>query len=548
MIDIQHEISLINEKWKSSKLKDLNEKLWTEEVFNEIVEHPLFKENYPEDVINAKFDQLLNSVPQTNIEMNLYCMVSALSSQAKVKIAVNEILPGVDGSNYIRPTTKEEYIEIDKVFTLVAYTKEMIEVDTEFFKQVNSDDGNRYSVLDLIYKPYSYVLDIDFSDPYYAQVLEDPNGCYCFSVVPYIHNNDSDSVRIGRIWKAASPEENYPVEIKFFRKLGYFSKFDQEGLNQDIDNKIIQLNAILERYLSAIPNELIDNRELVVAEMDKMFDSQRRYTAEVLRVGQANAIVLNDDNYRFAFDLGLPLYCFRVIENGQFNREQTGYRDNDDLKINNLDLNSIVISHWHDDHYLGMFSIKRSFYIGSKAGLVIAPLFNKNTKLAYRLVAYLIKRRKIQFIKEECFVTNSNGDRDYLAFRLCDDKDVNNDSILLLMKNTLFPGDCFHDRWKDIIEYSQINDKGRVENMLVIHHGSRLGNPTQRSKFLEAVLSDVRHKAIICVGNNDSETENMHYHHPDDDVIHYYENIGFEQVIRTDSDVEEVDSFRIKLY
>ena len=547
MIDIQKEIRVINEKWKSSDLKVLNEKLWSEEEFNEIVEHPVFKANYPEDVINAKFDLLLNCIPNSSKEITLYCTASWTASILKEnKVIIHNQLTKNGGMQ--QNSTVEEREEIAELaMTLVAFTEEMIEVDSEFFKPI---EECRYSVLDLIYKPYSYALDIDMTDPYYKEILKDHSGYFCFSIASYVKdNNNSRSVRMGRIWKAASPEENYPVEIKFFRKLGYFNNVEQDDLNQDIDNKIKQLNTYLERYLSAIPNELIDNKELVVTEIDKLFDSQRRYTAEALRVGQANAVVFNDDNYRFAFDLGLPLYCFRVIENGQFNREQTGYRDNDDLKINNLDLNSIVISHWHDDHYLGMFSLKRSFYIGSKAGLVIAPLFKNNTKLAYRLVAYLIKRRKILFINEKCFVTNSNGDKDFIIFRLCDDKDINNDSILLLMNNTLFPGDCFHDRWKDIIKYCQTNGKGRVENILVIHHGSKLGNPIQQSENLEAVLSDVRHKAIICVGNNDSESEGVHFHHPDDDVIRYYSQyLRFEQVIRTDSNKEDKDSFRIKLY
>ena len=119
---------------------------------------------------------------------------------------------------------------------------------------------------------------------------------------------------------------------------------------------------------------------------------------------------------------------------------------------------------------------------------------------------------------------------------------------MLLMNNTLFPGDCYHNRWNNIVEDCQLNVKGRVENILVIHHGSKEGNLLQNSKNLEAVLSDIRHKAIICVGNNDSESEQVHYHHPDDDVIHYYENLGFEQVIRTDSDTEDEELYKIKLY
>lgn len=544
MIDIQKEINVINEKWKSSDLKVLNEKIWSEEVLNEIVEHPLFKEIYTEDVINSKLDQLLNCVPNGK-ETKIYCVTSWMNSYVKKKRLVNANYNMKNGATCSSPTIEEYDEPTELALTLVAYTEEMIEVDYEFFKP---SEDEKYSVLDLIYKPYSYALDIDLSDPYYSQILKEPNGCYCFSIVPLTQDsNCSQPVRMGHIWKAASPEENYPVEIKCFRRLGYFNNENGDDTDRDIEEKINHLNDVLIGYLDNIPDDLIDNEPVITAQFGKMFDPSRRYTATVLRVGQANAVVFDDDNYRFAFDLGLPLYCFRVFENGEFNSEKTGYRNNDDLKIKDLNLNSVVISHWHDDHYLGMFSLKRSFFIGGKAGIVLAPLYRKNTKLAYRLVAYLIKRKRILFIKRECYIQNSKAEENCVLFRLCDKKDINNDSLLLLMNNTLFPGDCFHDRWESIVNNCP-KIKGRVENMLVIHHGSNIGNPIQKSNYLEAVLSVVRHKAIICVGNNKSETEGMNYHHPDNDVIQYYKNLGFEQVIRTDSDTEDENLFKIQLY
>lgn len=49
-------------------------------------------------------------------------------------------------------------------------------------------------------------------------------------------------------------------------------------------------------------------------------------------------------------------------------------------------------------------------------------------------------------------------------------------------------------------------------------------------------------------GREITDTKLMNYHHPDNDVIQYYKNLGFEQVIRTDSDTEDENLFKIQLY
>ena len=200
--------------------------------------------------------------------------------------------------------------------------------------------------------------------------------------------------------------------------------------------------------------------------------------------------------------------------------------------------NCIFISHWHADHFLGLYSLDRDFFVGTAAkekGLVIAPYIEKAddvTEQAKLMICYLIDNDLIRFVYSSknsikqiydtpnckmyfvnCPLNKGNGEID-----------INSVSLVLWMKNTLFPGDCFIGSLPPGIQ------RLIIERMIVPHHGSLNGNsmiPLGKNALNATCPGE---SAYVCIGNHPKNWD-----HPNQQVITLYEQ-AFNNVYRTDGD------------
>ena len=268
-------------------------------------------------------------------------------------------------------------------------------------------------------------------------------------------------------------------------------------------NKIIILLIIL-IIGSFIEKELEKNKIVAVSnEVNTKVDSNLE--VYFFDVGQADSILLKNDNYSMLIDAG----------NNEDGSNLVDYLKNN-LSINNI--NAVVGTHPHEDHIGGLDNIVKSFDIDK----IYLPNATTNTKTFEDLLdAIEEKGYKITVPKIDDEFNLGN-----MLFKVIyvgsDESDLNNTSIVLRLDfgstSYLFTGDATGKTEKIILDKSI-----DVDVLKVGHHGSKYSSTDE---FLDKVSPTY---AIIEVGEDNS------YSHPSDITIKKLNDRNI-KIYRTDKD------------
>ena len=268
-------------------------------------------------------------------------------------------------------------------------------------------------------------------------------------------------------------------------------------------NKIIILLIIL-IIGSFIEKELEKNKSVAVSnEVNTKVDSNLE--VYFFDVGQADSILLKNDNYSMLIDAG----------NNEDGSNLVDYLKND-LSINNI--NAVVGTHPHEDHIGGLDNIVKSFDIDK----IYLPNATTNTKTFEDLLdAIEEKGYKITVPKIDDEFNLGN-----MLFKVIyvgsDESDLNNTSIVLRLDfgstSYLFTGDATGKTEKIILDKSI-----DVDVLKVGHHGSKYSSTDE---FLDKVSPNY---AVIEVGEGNS------YSHPSDSTIKKLNDRNI-KIYRTDID------------
>ena len=239
------------------------------------------------------------------------------------------------------------------------------------------------------------------------------------------------------------------------------------------------------------------------------YNSYKERKVDIYCVGNANMIVCRNSSFQFVFDFGIP-----IEKDLDKSKVKQNYYD----IINTNDYSNveyIVISHLHRDHFSGLFLLNDIFW--EKPHIFIMPYeydyLDINSK---SLLAYLIKKKQVIFVsgRGEClfddgeykvFVGKGIGRKRYEI--------INNSSIIIQLKHTLLTADCSCEAWPD--EYGKV--KGKYQEFKYIvgphHFGVKSICDENQNSIITNVVNDDT-KIYFCVG------ENTH-HHPEKDQLKY---------------------------
>lgn len=227
-------------------------------------------------------------------------------------------------------------------------------------------------------------------------------------------------------------------------------------------------------------------------------------TIHYLNVGQADSILINNNDYTMLIDAGNNSDGENIVEY---------------IKTQNIkDIDILVGTHPHEDHIGGLDNIINNFDIGS----IYMPDATTNTK-TFEDVLDAIENKEYSITIPEIDEEFNLGKMNFkVLYTGTDESDLNNTSIVLKMTfgNTsyLFTGDA-----TDVTEEKIINKDIKVDVLKVGHHGSSYSTTDE---FLSKVNPTY---AIISVGKNNK------YNHPADETLEKLNNKNI-TTYRTDID------------
>lgn len=553
---IYGEIAYIYSMWLKNDPELLNEGRWTKDQFERLLDSEEFRLHFPEEKITAKFKKILNAIPGEK-PMHACCMLVKLKEQKLVRHKqVEQVLENGMSITTVEAETSESSIDTS-AYSVCVLTDESIKTDTAYFNTQNTAGEERlYSMLDLLYKPYH--LDLSLPDDIMREMTEEGTDVMREASIKLCDSQAerSEDKTYGYYECAACMPARYYVEIEWGRRIGIrlheeeFPEFDGDSreMYNEMNRRLDILFASLEPYLE---NAREVTQEELKKEFDEIFLNSGTNRIRALSVGQANAVLITNDNGLFAFDYGLCNSELTEKGDKKIDDAAIGYRNGDqELWRNNP--KKIIISHWHSDHYLGLFSLDRKFYKGRNAGRVIAPMSRTETSFVEkRLVAYLLKNNMLTCLEavHGSFRRAYRG-KDCKAYMVrCPrpvgkNYDMNNDCVVLQIGHTLLTGDCDYSRWPE--QYGLINGEAAVTNIIVPHHGSlkdfgnapEEGRPDPRKPklidFMQSRLNANRGKAIFCVGFNNTNL-------PDEDAVDAFREMGFEVFKTNDEGIAHED-------
>ncbi len=227
----------------------------------------------------------------------------------------------------------------------------------------------RYSVLDILYKPYWYELSawVDNDSLEYEKVQRlEPGKWYELEILKDKDRNKKEEAKEAEspwiLSYAASPFEIQEVSLKWIKDLNA----ENIPKNYKIQN------------LASDPKEITN-------ELTNLFSNVTQCSLRVYKAEQANSIcghiVSNGSAKRFAFDLGFP--APKNLNESSGNRIETA--------VSRFEPDLVLISHWHQDHYTATFTLSRRVYMNKKMKWIVPPYPDKyyhdyNTE---RLLYYL---------------------------------------------------------------------------------------------------------------------------------------------------------------
>lgn len=519
-------LNVIAQNWRNNDLFSLcNCKLpLNPEQFEELFSDKRFREKYSDCKLSKKFRKLLHPFFDKSEEeqkKEIYCKVEVDNSEPE-----------------------------NGRYSLFAITKEMLEADTAYYETEMPGNINRnnLSMLDLLYKPYLYELVFKCSmNELISLVTRDENNCgfdlypgvWCkVTIEPAGDDNGGDTRNAprrveGTLWYSASRPEYETVLIS------EISKVDQSFANTYQQ---------LELYQNDIDN-CIDSNRVKHDYLDLLFCNVRRSRIKVMRVGQANAIIVsnvcritgNASKKRvFAFDLGLPTPG-NVIEN---DKVATGIIDDADDKLMENTFGrpeALIISHWHSDHFNGIYVLHRDMFFGTNRMIVIAPRYivnDDNYELTNRLIKFLINKGSIIFV-DDVFEYGDRSNKCYYRLMRVNERNENyNENCLMLRINkTLLAGDCEYYAWPaKLFEDNSGNNVKKVNNIIIPHHAAYY-NTQGILNCITPIMSSTPKLAIACVGHNTYGDGNPLRDHPVQSVLGAYDHENFDVLCTNNTNI-----------
>lgn len=376
--------------------------------------------------------------------------------------------------------------------TLEVLTDKMLNYMDLYFK-VSSEDEDW---IDYIYTPYMCSIVIDDKKELIREDLLKYNEKFCKIKVGKC---DGEKCKEGAIPAtmifAASPLKKDQIYIKE----GYVINItgtDIETRIKDCENKVQEI--INGRGKSE--ESLVKCKFKTIIEKYKSYKERK---VDIYCVGNANMIVCRNSSFQFIYDFGIPIQKDLVKS-----KVKQNYYD----IINTNDYSNveyIVISHLHRDHFNGLFLLNDIFW--EKPHIFIMPYEYYNLDInSKRLLAYLIKKKQVIFVSgsDKCFYKDGT----YKVFR-GKGTNLNDTSIIIQLKDTLLTADCSCLAWPD--GYGKVNGKYQEFKYIVGPHHfgvNSICDDNQNSIITNVVNDDT--KIYFCVG------ENTH-HHPEKDQLKY---------------------------
>ena len=478
-MDIVFETQKALEILKSNSVDSLADPNWSESEVKELLNSPFFVKSVIDEEGKGKLRKILKPFIFDSGKIN---------GQPIKRIFCRFI-----GSSN---TDNEEH------WLFSALTPEMIDADNAFF----DNDKQRYSVLDIIYKPYFYLLSIKSIDN--VSMPNTDKDCWCVvELIRATHDSGSDS--------SATKEKHDSSENTFS---GYLSFSASPFVYEEVYAKFQETTKLLlpkfDKKYPVVPSMQKD----ISNQFDNHFKGVIQSELRIYQVGQANAVsgwnLINGTYHEFAFDLGYPVPYNLVFDPGKStaDRDKSGTWDIDNVRSLNPEI--IMISHWHMDHYLAAGSLDHKVFNGPDAAIWIAPEYDYSNKEDYctdRLVAYLIKSKHILFFPKDalCVV-----DKYMLCRGKGDNKNAN--GLILSLNKVLLTADCDCQFWPDTL----LNHARNLQYLTVPHHGSgKVFNEKLANANIDKIFIDEpnRKNAYICVGCNN-------WGHPSSTVVDYYRN------------------------
>ncbi len=494
-MDIVFETKRALNALKSNSIKALSEPLWSERQVKELLDSPFFVKRIIDEEGTGKLRKILKPFIFDS---------GRIADQAIKKIYCKFV-----GSS--KNDNEEQWL-------FSALTQEMTDADNAFF----NDDKQDYSVLDIIYKPYIYLLSVKFkNNDKKPDIKED-----CWYIVelnkPALDSSSDNSTTKDK--RAKKRKSSFSGFLSFSA-----SPFVYEEVYATFKGTTKTLLPRFDNKYPVVPSSQKD----ISKQFKKLFKSVDKSELRIYQVGQAEAVsgwnLINGKYHEFAFDLGYPVPYNLVFESGKsvVDKDKSGTWEIDNVRKLNPEL--IMISHWHMDHYLASGSLNLSVFNGPDAAVWIAPEYDYSKMKDYctdRLVAFLIKKKQILFFPKSalCVV-----DKYMLCRGTGDNKNAN--GLILSLNKVLLTADCDCQFWPDTL----LNHARDLQYLTVPHHGSgvkfdeKVADANIDKIFIDKLY---RANAYICVGHNN-------WGHPYSNVVDYYrDKKKFNVLITNDSKLD----------
>lgn len=202
-----------------------------------------------------------------------------------------------------------------------------------------------------------------------------------------------------------------------------------------------------------------------------------KYEVHFIDTGQSDCILIKCQNKNYLIDTGAAYYTDRILE----------YLDSNEINK----INTIILTHYHDDHYGGLLKIVQN----KKVHTVFLPMHNNNIR--YDLYRKLVESGiKVKFISKDWKLKYGKINLKAIGPIREDKKIENNNSIVMQGEidgvKYLFAGDCEKQEEEDLINSGRLIE---CDVLKVPHHSL---NTSSSEEFLNVLKPKIA--VVTCDG------------------------------------------------
>lgn len=407
----------------------------------------------------------------------------------RMRFKINQNLLSENNNSKIKITIKKHIVE-NNSFQI-------------FFDFINNDIVNYQNMLlkisrmelnikkSLKIQPYFICIESIVPSEYFINFLSnytDVNGAKLLNMF----NNDMDDI----------VNNLNEVLMDLYFKVKFSEMITDNSLEVSISlsfspTEIIMTNIILESIIESEENDEFDRNYVdtisgCIANDNEILNKiLTRYEnpkyLKVLKVGQANSQLILFDKFNLFYDMGLPVFS----SDAPYEIAKSVFRKSKNTNV--------ILSHWHEDHYLGVkyFDINGNEKWIAPSTIDCLKNISGNSKL---LSLILHIKDKLIMLDSTSLMPVKVNDLTLLkgVGSLCN---LNDSGLILSIRNNvdaLLPGDCVYKYWPNqISKYPEI--------LIAPHHGAKI-----KTKPVMLGHSQDRGIAIFSYGKNT-------YGHPDKD-------------------------------